>query len=335
MIAIIVGGHIQQTASIDKRRNVSSAMGTPTTTTSSIVLLLLLFALPTVLQVLGSMSTLRQECGRSVRRSRQPRTEVLGRIINGKQSIRGSWPWQVSLQLLHPQFGFLGHWCGGVMISSEWLLTAAHCINNDLFNLPLAALWTAVVGEWDREVEEYSEQRIPVEEVILHERFHNFQHDIALMKLSRPVKFTKESRVRAVCLPTTRLHHNQTDLCYATGWGRASEDGMLSIRLLESRVPVHDNAVCRKKYGHAVHIKSGHLCAGHLDGSSGTCVGDSGGPLQCAMQDGRWILAGITSFGSGCAKPGFPDVYTRLSYYLPWIKSKTRSLRRTGRERKT
>lgn len=50
--------------------------------------------------------------------------------------------------------------------------------SSDLFNLPLAALWTAVVGDWDRDVEESSEERIPVEEVILHERFHNFQHDI-------------------------------------------------------------------------------------------------------------------------------------------------------------
>lgn len=50
--------------------------------------------------------------------------------------------------------------------------------------------------------------------------------------------------------------------------------------------------------------------------------GDSGGPLQCSMMDGRWYLAGITSFGSGCAKPGYPDVYTRLSFYLPWIKDK-------------
>jgi hypothetical protein len=49
---------------------------------------------------------------------------------------------------------------------------------SDLFNLPLAALWTAVLGDWDRDVEEKTEQRIPVEEIILHERFHNFQHDI-------------------------------------------------------------------------------------------------------------------------------------------------------------
>ncbi|KAL3280400.1 hypothetical protein HHI36_017884 [Cryptolaemus montrouzieri] len=139
------------------------------------------------------------DCGRSVRRSRQPRVGALGRIIHGKQSVRGAWPWQVSLQLLHPEFGFLGHWCGGTLISQDWLLTAAHCIkkvyfclkceicwrwnrrseiNSDLFNLPLPPLWTAVLGDWDRDVEEHSEERIPVEDIIIHERFHNYQHDI-------------------------------------------------------------------------------------------------------------------------------------------------------------
>lgn len=53
-------------------------------------------------------------------------------------------------------------------------------ISSDLFNLPLAALWTAVLGDWDREVEENSEERIPIEEIILHERFHNYQHDIGI-----------------------------------------------------------------------------------------------------------------------------------------------------------
>lgn len=94
----------------------------------------------------------------------------------------------------------------------------------------------------------------------------------ALMKLSRPVKFAGNSRIRAVCLPTHRLSHNQTDLCVATGWGRDVQDGELAVKLLEARVPVHDNAICRKKYGRSVPIRSGHLCAGHLDGSTGTCV---------------------------------------------------------------
>ncbi|PNF33665.1 hypothetical protein B7P43_G12330 [Cryptotermes secundus] len=112
---------------------------------------------------------------------RQPRNSSSleqGRIINGRESPRGAWPWQVSLQLLHPKFGLIGHWCGGVLIAPQWILTAAHCIHNDIFNLPVAILWTAVLGEWDREVEENTELRVPIEKVFVHERFHNFQHDI-------------------------------------------------------------------------------------------------------------------------------------------------------------
>lgn len=49
--------------------------------------------------------------------------------------------------------------------------------------------------------------------------------------------------------------------------------------------------------------------------------GDSGGPLQCRLtKNGPWLLAGITSFGSGCAIEGYPDVYVRTSYYMKWIQ---------------
>jgi hypothetical protein len=48
--------------------------------------------------------------------------------------------------------------------------------------------------------------------------------------------------------------------------------------------------------------------------------GDSGGPLQCrTSKRGPWMLVGITSFGSGCAYEGYPDVYTKISNYNNWI----------------
>ncbi|XP_014245627.1 plasma kallikrein-like isoform X2 [Cimex lectularius] len=251
---------------------------------------------------------------------RQPRgNSTSPRIVNGKPSRSGSWPWQVSLQVLHPKYGLISHWCGGVLIDPHWVLTAAHCIDNDIFNLPLPALWTAVLGDWDREVEEKTELRIQVEEILIHNAFKNYDNDIALMRLSKRVSM--EKGVRSVCLGS-RLDVEQ--LCTATGWGRATQAGPLSSTLRQIKVPLHSNKLCQEKYGPAVNIQEGHLCAGKLDGSTGACIGDSGGPLQCS-KNGKWFLVGITSFGSGCAKPGFPDVYTRLSFYLPWIQEQITS----------
>ncbi|EDW83421.1 uncharacterized protein Dwil_GK22326 [Drosophila willistoni] len=349
------------------------------------------------------------------------------RIIAGATTNEGQFPWQASLELLHPSLGFLGHWCGAVLIHQYWILSAAHCVHNDLFNLPIPPLWTVVLGEHDRDVESGHEQRIPVEKIVMHHRYHNFRHDVVLMKLTKPADINRSSNVRRICLPFMlagvpeneanamsgtsmtedvlsqqlelddvpekidnflrsvqgrRRYRNVTapsmrDLmnmkilsrlrqalaqrsprslkrtrrrndklmkldteqesgapksyenpremafveCVATGWGKANISGDLSNQLLKTHVPLHKNRRCKDAYGSFVNIHGGHLCAGKLNGKGGTCVGDSGGPLQCRLShDGPWILAGVTSFGSGCALEGFPDVYTRTSYYMKWIE---------------
>ncbi|EFN70108.1 Acrosin [Camponotus floridanus] len=245
-------------------------------------------------------------------------TTTTGRIFNGKPSRKGAWPWQVSLQLLHPKLGFIGHWCGGVLIDPRWVITVAHCIHNELFNLPIGALWTAVVGEWELDAGGRGSARLPVEKVILHERFNNYVHDIALMKLARPAPLSKV--VRTICLPGPEQYIGKRQ-CVASGWGRYGPSPSLSTALLEVSVPLLDLEECLQAYGTSVPIRKGHLCAGHIDGSSGSCVGDSGGPLQCRRSDGAWQLVGVTSFGSGCARPGYPDVYTEIQHYLNWINS--------------
>jgi len=112
--------------------------------------------------------------------------------------------------------------------------------------------------------------------------------------------------------------------CIATGWGQTVHDGPLEGRLHQVPLRVVKNSDCSVVYGlkYGIPITDTHICAGpQLGTETGTCVGDSGGPLQCNLKDGRWYLAGITSFGSGCAKPGFPDVFVRITKYVGWITS--------------
>uniref|UniRef100_A0A4Y0BHC3 Peptidase S1 domain-containing protein n=1 Tax=Anopheles funestus TaxID=62324 RepID=A0A4Y0BHC3_ANOFN len=474
------------------------------------------------------------------------------KIMHGTPTVEGQYPWQVSLELLHPSYGFIGHWCGGVLIDRNWVLSAAHCIHNDLFNLPLPALWTVVLGEYDRRTESGFEQRIPVDKIILHEKYHNFKHDLVLLKLGKPANTSPNSRVRKICLPfadfkvnsmtfdprpgqqtkvntankptyffdktqsddrenqsaqqqvetvyeqdtdafpesvpfrdenflrhfkkslqtpstngrplrsrtaryminhlvaerllalrSNRTHlnlsseqpefkstddggdgrldhssrssrrlftmgmfkpdkphpsqsingkrwiyhplagnivltrnvvsphqHHRANLnskepnyrtedaidpispepngptansasdvetdhgpstsampdtsqyvdCLATGWGKSTIDDELTDVLLQTRAPIQSSKKCEEAYGDFIKLHRGHLCAGNLDGAGGTCVGDSGGPLQCRISKrGPWILVGITSFGSGCAFKNYPDVYTKISFYRQWI----------------
>lgn len=87
----------------------------------------------TIKKCLISNSFLCTDCGTKIFR-REPRFEPYsssrtGRIIGGSTSTDGDFPWQVSLEVLHPIYGFLGHWCGGVLIDNSWVISAAHCIN--------------------------------------------------------------------------------------------------------------------------------------------------------------------------------------------------------------
>ncbi|HEX8537448.1 MAG TPA: trypsin-like serine protease [Cystobacter sp.] len=106
----------------------------------------------------------------------------------------------------------------------------------------------------------------------------------------------------------------------AAGWGATVENGGSTATLLAAAMPAVANASCADAYSSYPSIGvvfPSNLCAGYQGGGVDTCQGDSGGPLTFLF--GHPQLAGVTSWGLGCARPGLPGVYARVSSYIEWI----------------
>lgn len=231
------------------------------------------------------------------------------RIVNGKNARVGAWPWQASMQWKGQQQ------CGASLISSRWLLSAAHCFvkrNN-------SGDWTINFGT--RVNEPYITRK--VQNIISHENFSmaGIRDDIALVQLAEEISFSKY--VRSICLPEATLKLSENDSVVVTGWGTLSMNGPLPNILQEAFVNIIDNKVCNALYALSNSVTDKMLCAGYMSGKADACQKDSGGPL--AYPDSRkiWYLVGIVSWGDGCAKKNKPGVYTRVTAYRDWITSKT------------
>ncbi len=164
-----------------------------------------------------------------------------------------------------------------------------------------------------------------MDQILIHPKAsaeHGIFNDIALIQLNQTLDFDnqKHQYLTPICLS------NQIDIdlssyqCVITGWGRHNAEGLPSNSLQEAVVPIVNSTICFEKSGFKIDINT-NLCADGLKrGGLGTCIGDSGGPLQCRLSDRKWYQFGIISWGISCAKPGIPDVFTKVSAYIDWIQ---------------
>ncbi|KAM8851302.1 uncharacterized protein prss56 isoform 2-T2 [Spinachia spinachia] len=237
-------------------------------------------------------------------------TQPRSRIVGGSPAPLGSWPWLVNLQ----RYG--GLMCGGVLVDSSWVVTAAHCFAGSRSE----SYWTAVVGEFDITKTDPDEQVLKVNRIIPHPKFNpkTFNNDIALVELTSPVVLS--NRVTPVCLPSG-MEPPTGSPCLVAGWGSLYEDGPSADVVMEAKVPLLPQSTCKNTLGKEL-VTNTMLCAGYLTGGIDSCQGDSGGPL--IYQDrisGRFQLHGITSWGDGCGEKGKPGVYTRVSAFSDWIQA--------------
>ncbi|XP_077990109.1 uncharacterized protein LOC144444534 isoform X2 [Glandiceps talaboti] len=231
------------------------------------------------------------------------------RVVGGSDVVLGNFPWQALLTFRDNDREL----CGATVIHQKWILTAAHCIDNrgpdDI---------TVSVSIVDRRGRN-SGSRVDcnVEEIHIHpdydDEFHSY--DFALLKLTQPVEFN--DYIRPACLATNEQTFTDDDVwCYTTGWGAIDTTGMLTSVLQQGRVQIVDQGTCESLLFPDL-LSESMICAGGEDVDS--CQGDSGGPLVCPHTDGRWYLAGVTSWGVDCATSGKPGVYGRVSMATDWI----------------
>uniref|UniRef100_A0AAQ5XUP3 Peptidase S1 domain-containing protein n=1 Tax=Amphiprion ocellaris TaxID=80972 RepID=A0AAQ5XUP3_AMPOC len=157
-----------------------------------------------------------------------------------------------------------------------------------------------------------------IRRILLHPQYDQFtsDYDIALLEMSAPVFFN--DLVQPVCVPASSHTFTTGTSCYVTGWGVLMEDGK---RMGDSQFVCLQNT-CNKLYDDAVTPRM--LCAGNLQGGVDACQGDSGGPLVCLERGRRWFLAGIVSWGEGCARQNRPGVYTQVIKFTDWIHQQTK-----------
>ncbi|XP_069907034.1 serine protease 44-like [Oryctolagus cuniculus] len=235
------------------------------------------------------------------------------KIVGGAPAPERRWPWQVSLQV-HDR-----HICGGSLITSRFILTAAHCISSD-------QKYSVRMGDKMLVSSSPNAVVVPVRDVVIHQNFsfRTLTHDIALALLAFSVNFS--SYIQPVCLPEKSVEVKTGTPCWVTGWGRLSERGPSKIAAelqeLEQDIVLYEdcNAKFQKVFGSSRdYVGEGVICSYRPQRHS-PCQGDSGGPLVCEIRK-TWFQVGIVSWGVNCGAAPVPAVYTQVSEYREWIKT--------------
>ncbi len=244
-------------------------------------------------------------------------------IVGGTAVPNGKYQFMASLQERKKgQLPAKEHFCGGTLIDSDSVLTAAHCAVYIKREIPARKL-RIVVGLTVLNSDQGQARGIrSLSAISVHPRYHgdgNFAYDAAVIKLEDPVRYNP---IKLATADQNRLE-KPGRMARIAGWGNTIkqtppfhlEPDNYPNRMREARVPLVSDAKATDVYGSS--YASSLMVAAGREGKD-SCQGDSGGPLWATTPQGRHQI-GITSFGAGCGVKGYPGVYAEVN--APSIRS--------------
>ncbi|WP_083854899.1 serine protease [Burkholderia sp. KJ006] len=238
------------------------------------------------------------------------------KIVGGKFANPGADPWQVALIRSTKTGADRRPFCGGSLIADRWVVTAAHCVDNGT----LASYVDVLGGTTDVDK---GGVRVSVAEIITRPDYVPGEiprHDIALLRLQAPMAGPQIRSIDLLQPAAESLALVGDAAARVTGWGAVGEGGSAVRELRTVDLMIFTNQECNDPVAYNNAVKDEMVCAGFAGVPRDSCQGDSGGPLTVSVQGGQ-RLAGIVSWGEGCARPNRYGVYTRVARYVDWIEN--------------
>ena len=213
-----------------------------------------------------------------------------------------------------PQGGLCYIGCGGTIISKNYVLTAAHCINT---NIPSNIKLTAGMHQQSSRTENNTRQVRQATSIHIHPQFNDVSmiNDIALLRVNPPFDYT--TYVQPACL--SNIDPQVNDKVVIIGWGSESLQSSSVDILKQAYTQVVGD--CWRYW--SAFVSQRQMCIANTDTGDSACKGDSGGPILEEI-NGQYIVSGIASFTHACKTKGYdttPNVYTRVSAYQSWMKN--------------
>nr|AAT95356.1 trypsin III precursor [Sesamia nonagrioides] len=240
----------------------------------------------------------------------------MNRIVGGTPTTVDQYPYMSNMQ-----YGVWGIWwfqsCGGSLLTTTSVLSAAHCYYGDVASEWRVRLGTSFASSGGSVHD--------VSQLILHGGYNpdTLDHDIAIVRLVQPAVYSNV--IQAARIPGSSYSISDGTALTTIGWGATSSGGSSPEQLQHVVLNLINQQLCAERYAYLKtqpgfqnwpDITDNMLCSGILNvGGKDACQGDSGGPLAHAGD----IIVGVVSWGFECADPFYPGVNARVTRYTDWI----------------